>query len=159
VTWVQIGYIFGLNGGTIFRHVMDDQWSDRPRGRPPSLSALKLVSLRGFLLDQFTYQTAASYADIGDLIFIETGKNIPAETIRHLMTRFPGCKTEVAIGFEAERVKTDPMVIGRHFDPLERILVDFPADIVINLDEPGHCEWIDVQTEIGMRILINSVPS
>jgi hypothetical protein len=55
-TWGQIGYVFGMNSETIFRHVTEEQWSDRLRGRPPGLSALELVSLPGSLLGQFTNQ-------------------------------------------------------------------------------------------------------
>jgi hypothetical protein len=148
MTWARIGRIFGLSGGTIFRHMTEERWTGRPRGRPPSVSPAELVALRQYLKDQYSDKTPASYADISDFILIETGKCIPIDTIRHLMARFPGFKTVVGLPFEAERVKSDPAAIDAYFDRLARILVDFPAEMVINLDETGHCEWVDARSEI-----------
>jgi hypothetical protein len=82
------------------------------------------------------------------LSFLETGKSTPVDTIRHLMARFAGSETAVRIPFEAKRVKTNRVDYDRYFDRLDRILVDCPADMVVNLDETSHCEWMDAQTEI-----------
>jgi hypothetical protein len=119
--WAGIGHIFGLNGGTIFQHVTEERWTFRPTGRPPSLTPEELLSLRAFLTDQFAQGTPASYADINDFIFIETGKSIPANTVRHMISRLQGFKTAVGIPTEAKRVESDPREIDAHFDRLERI--------------------------------------
>jgi hypothetical protein len=82
------------------------------------------------------------------LSFLETGKSTPVHTIRYLMARFAGSETAVRITFEAKRVKTNRVAYDQYFDRLDRILVDYLADMVVNLDETSHCEWMDAQTEI-----------
>jgi hypothetical protein len=41
----------------------------------------------------------------------------------------------------------DPAAIERYFDDLERILVDFPCAMVVNVEKTGHCDWVDARTQ------------
>jgi hypothetical protein len=85
----------------------------------------------------------ASYADVNDFVFIETGKSIPADTIRHLIARLPGFKIAIGIPSEEDRVQSDPQEIDTYFELLESILIGFPADMVVNLDETGHYDSVN----------------
>jgi hypothetical protein len=64
-----------------------------------------------------------------------------------MIARLPGFKIAVGIPTEEQRMRSDPREIDAYFERLEYILVDFPADMVMNLDETGHCEWVDARTE------------
>jgi hypothetical protein len=139
--------IFRLKSRTIFQHVTEARWTRLPQGRPGTLSPGEMATLRGFLMDQFRQRTPASYADINDFLLIETGKSIPIDTVRHLVRDLPGFKIVIGMPTEEERALFDPQEVGAYFERLECVLVDFPADMVVNLDETGHCEWVDAAPE------------
>jgi hypothetical protein len=84
---------------------------------------------------------------MADFLAIETGKVIHVDTIRHIIGRLPCLNTIGGVPFEAYRLECDPVSIERYFEDLERILVDFPCAMVINLDETGHCDWVEARIE------------
>jgi hypothetical protein len=121
----------------IFRHLSSEDWSEKPRGRPSLLSSA----------DQYDRKDPANLPDIADFLAIETGKVIAVDTIRHMIGRLPGFKMIEGIPFEVNRMDCDPAAMERYFDDLERILVDFPCAMVVNVDETGHCDWVDARTQ------------
>jgi hypothetical protein len=74
-------------------------------------------------------------------------KIINIDTIRHLVHKLHEFKIIDGIPMEAARVFADPNPIDLYYEHLESILIDFPAALVINLDETGHQDWTDANTE------------
>jgi hypothetical protein len=81
MTCERIGNSFGLNGGTIFWHVTEELWTRRGVRQSPVLLADEIITLRSFLMDRFLQKKPASYADLNNFIFIQTGKSIPGDAI------------------------------------------------------------------------------
>jgi hypothetical protein len=82
-------------------------------------------------------------ADVDGFILIKTGKPIHSEKTRHIMARLLGFKIGTGIPPEEDWVQSDFQDIDAYFERLESILVDFPADMVLNLDETGHFDWVE----------------
>jgi hypothetical protein len=75
------------------------------------------------------------------------GQIVAADTLRHYIHRLPEFKVIDGVPFEADRLESDPEAIDDYFNSLQHILIDFPAAMVVNLDETGHCEWVDSRIE------------
>jgi hypothetical protein len=89
MTFDQVGRIFKISRGTVFRHLSSEDWSEKPRGRPSLLSEDEIVKMRCFIVDQYDQKDPANLPHIADFLAIETGKVIAVETIRHIIGRLP----------------------------------------------------------------------
>jgi hypothetical protein len=105
--------------------------------------------MRGFICDRFAECEPATFCDISEFLFIHSNISIADDTLCHIVHRLPGLKVIRGIPMETERVETDQQQIQAYFRMLEQILNtdDIPAGMVVNLDESGHCEWVDAHEE------------
>jgi hypothetical protein len=58
---------------------------------------------------------------------------------------FPGFKRVVGVPTEEQQVQSDLQEIIADFDRLACILIDVPAEMMLNLDETGHCDWVNAE--------------
>jgi hypothetical protein len=56
-------------------------------------------------MDRVLQKKPVFHADVNDFPFIETGKYIPADTIRHMIASPPGFKIAIGIPTEHDRVQ------------------------------------------------------
>jgi hypothetical protein len=87
-----------------------------------------------------------SYADIQIHILDTFDVSIAGDTFRNLIRRTDRLRAVDAKPVEEERVECDTTEIDAYYRDLEHILKDFPASLVINLDESGHQKCPDRQT-------------
>jgi hypothetical protein len=64
-----------------------------------------------------------------------------------MIARLPGFEIAIGIPTEEDRVQSDPQEIETYFELLESILIDFPADMAVNLDETDHCDWVNARAD------------
>jgi hypothetical protein len=149
VTWLAIGRIFNLSPGTISKHVSAKDWTGVRRGRPATLPDEVIIAVRRFIIEQFQQAKPATFGDINEFILDDCHISISQDTLRHVVHRLPGFKVINGIPTEAERVHADEREIQAYFANLARIfsMEDIPAAMIVNLDEAGHCDWVDARHE------------
>jgi hypothetical protein len=147
LSWRQIGRIFGLTGSTVASHVSGHDWTAGPFGRPTVLTSSQRTRIVEFVRAQFEIRKPVTFSDLTEFVETELAEDIVPDTLRHYIHRLPEFKVIEGIPFEAERLEADPAQIEEYFDCFQRILVDLPAAMVVNLDETGHCEWVDSRIE------------
>jgi hypothetical protein len=100
-------------------------------------------------MEQFEISKPATFTDISDFILISSGISVAQDTLRHVIHRLPGFKVIDGIPMESDRVHADQQEIQAYFANLARIFSSeqVPASMVVNLDETGHCEWVDARHE------------
>jgi hypothetical protein len=143
----KIGDIFEINRGTVSHHFNEIGWSTNPEGRNSLLSDSEMSKLGQFIYDRYENNNPASYHSVQHFVEEVLERIINIDTIRHIIRKFPDFKAIDGIPMEASRVFSDPQAIDAYYDRLTSILQDFPAALVINLDETGHQDWVDANPE------------
>jgi predicted translin family RNA/ssDNA-binding protein len=88
-----------------------------------------------------------SFADIANHLNEESGTQMPIDSIRHQIAKLPGFQVVKGRAMDARRLACDQSEIDRHYEALEAVLEDFPAALVVNIDETEHQEWVDAHAE------------
>jgi hypothetical protein len=128
-------------------HVSGENWTAESFGRPTILTAEQRARVVGFVREQFDIQKPVTFANLSEFIEIELGIVITADTLRHDVHRLAEFKIIEGVPFEADRLEADPEEVDEYFNCLQRILIDFPAAMIVNFDETRHCEWVDSRIE------------
>jgi hypothetical protein len=137
-----IGSIFGISKGAVNSH-LSERWSDRPAGRPRTLTDDQWEDIVSYVLLRNEARRPPSYSDIQIHILDTFDVSIAGDTLRNLIRRTDRLRVVDGKPVEEERVECDTTQIDAYYRNLEHILKDFPASLVINLDESGHQEWAD----------------
>jgi hypothetical protein len=85
----------------------------------------------------------ANFVDLMVFAENEFGKTLQLDSLRHWVRRNRQLKSIQGKPQETERLNSSDEAIDTYFQYLDQILQDFPAALVINLDETGHQEWAD----------------
>jgi hypothetical protein len=86
-----------------------------------------------------------AYFDGGSLYI--TNKHLLLDSVRHIVRRLPQFRVIKGVPIDARRLECDPAEIDEYYQVLESLLEDFPAAMIINIDETGHQEWADSHPE------------
>jgi hypothetical protein len=143
----HIGQIFGRKKGTIQKHLTGEGWTGNAMGRPTMLSDEHTEAIRTFIIDRFDAKNPASYDDIAQFLVLEFELYPPLKVIRYHVAQIPDVKMITGEPMEDNRVEADPTVIENYYKFLEAHLKDFPAALVLNLDERGHDDWVDAHSQ------------
>jgi hypothetical protein len=103
--------------------------------------------MSAFISDRFAANHPASLVDIADFVLESLGHALWADTVRHIIMRMPGVKFIDGVPLEAARVGGDPVEIEAYVTEMDMLIEDVPAPMIANLDDTGHCEWIDACRE------------
>jgi hypothetical protein len=139
-----IGSIFGISKGAVNGH-LSEKWSDRPAGRPRTLTDNQWEDVVTYVLLRNGARRPPSYADIQIHILDTFNVSVAGDTLRNLIRRTDRFRVVDGKPVEEEQVECDTAQIDAYYRNLGHILKDFPASLVINLDESGHNEWADRQ--------------
>jgi hypothetical protein len=63
--------------------------------------------------------------------------------IRNVLKNIGTLKSVVGIPLEEQRLECNTVLIDEYFQRLETLLKNYPAALVINLDETGHHDFVD----------------
>jgi hypothetical protein len=143
VSDVNIGQIFGIKRGTVWSHINEAGWTGNGRGQQPMFSREEEEEMKAYVLQRMDENAPAGFIDLMAFADTHFGKNIHLDSIRHWVHRCQDLKEVDGHPQETVRLNCNPQEIDGYYDDLDRILHDFPAALVINLDETGHQEWAD----------------
>jgi hypothetical protein len=147
LSWRGIGEIFGVSGSTAQSHASEGGWTGESVERPSILMPSHLAILSEFIRDRFDAKQPASLVDISDYLLEPLGHALRVDRIRHITLRLPGFKLIDGVPFEAARVHADSEEIEAYLNDMTQLIEDCPAAMIVNLDETGHCDWVDARRE------------
>jgi hypothetical protein len=143
----RIGSIFQLARGTIHKYVVELRWLSRLEGRPHLLTEEHIASISGFVTERFESRRPVSFADIANHLSEEFGIQMRIPLVRHQIVKLPGFRAVKGLPMDARRLECDPAQIAHYYAALDAMPQDFPAALVVNIDETAHQEWVETHAE------------
>lgn len=122
-------------------------------GRPPTLSKSEINIISEYIKKRHTNQSCAyfpSFSELSDYIFINFGKVISQDTLRHLFyTNLTNeLKTYTGEALDQERYEANLKDIEENLMILKEKIDGLPSCFVFNCDEVGHSEFADSPQKI-----------
>ena len=153
VPFSKIAHAFGRSRQSIRNQYLKSLKPHHPNGRPPSLSTSELNSVAEYINKMHTNSSYAyypSFSELSDYIYINFGKTLSPDTLRHLFYEYlsKDFKTCIGTALDKDRYESQLSDIEENLKVLKMKVDGLPSNFVFNCDEVGHSEFADSPQKI-----------
>ena len=150
VSFERIAKLFGVSKQSIanqYNKILKEPLQD---GRPPSLNDSEITIIENEIDKLHNTPSSPiypSYNDIYDFVSLKLNKNIPIDTLRHILNSKLGDKFKSCIGIplEIDRSTVDINDIEENLHLLKTKIQGIHSSFIFNLDECGYTEYADAR--------------